>query len=106
MNEATNRFLVLVVSDVFEFSDGRLVLLPDFPTDRDLNRDSFPATAEIVSPLGDVQRCTLSIHLTHFNIPSSTDVNERWRYVVELHEIEKSKVPLGSSVYVFCPIWR
>ena len=100
-----SRQLLLVVSDRFQFSDGRLVLVPDFPTDRDLNRSALPAKGEIVHPSGQSVDCEVHIHLTHFNIPSSADIDRRWRYVVELRNVAKDEVPVGSGIYVIDKIW-
>lgn len=103
---AMERRLILVVEEVYQLLGGRIVLEPSFPANRELVREQLPAPAEIVSPQGEIRACRLNVHLTHFNIRGSTDIDRRWRYVAELNGVAKSEVPIGSALYASCAIWR
>ena len=93
--------LLLIVADCFQLADGRLVLVPDLPARSLLGPSSITLGAEIVSPSGRASTCEIRGSLTHFNIPTSTDVDERWRYVVQLVGLGKEDVPPGSHLYIF-----
>lgn len=95
-----NPIPILKIEDCFALSDGRVIVVPDFPTVDGLKAPKTLA-ALIKKSGGQTIPCTVELGLTHFNIPHSNDVNRRWRIVPELRGIKKSDVKSGDELCIF-----
>ena len=91
---------VLEIVDKFILSDGRCLLLPDFPAAVGLPTP-ISLHAKVSRCDGSSETCTLHLELTHFNIPASTDLNKRWRLVPRLSEINPDGISIGDKVAIF-----
>jgi hypothetical protein len=93
-------FEVLKIEEKFVLSDGRCLIMPDFPL---LERLSTPVSlpAEISSCDGVSKNCTLTLEVSHFNIPASSDVSRRWRLCPRLSEISPDEVLIGDTLKIF-----
>ena len=91
---------ILQIEDCFALSDGRLVVVPDFPA-----TDGFetPKTfkAQIKKLDGNVIDCKVTLNLTHFNKPASTDIAQRWRIVPEILGVTKNDLSPGDQLCIF-----
>lgn len=96
-----SRIFVQYIVDRFRLSDGRLVLLPDYPGSLVIDRSRFPLKCEVENSSGRVQEGKMQVALTHFHMPRSTNYDERWRNVIQLMDIEMEHVPPGSALYIF-----
>lgn len=93
-------FPILKIEEKFVLSDGRCLVMPDFPLCEGI---STPASlpAEVLKFDGKSKSCTLNLEVSHLNIPNSTDVNRRWRLIPRLSDINADEVLIGDILCIF-----
>src|SRR5262245_48431293 len=92
------RVELFTVVDTFQIPSLGLVVTPDFSVpDRWKNVSDM---VRIVTPDGHEFEALARFNMTHFNIPSSGDVDRRWRIVVCFPKEKKDDVPVGSRIFV------
>ena len=92
------RYLLLQVEDVFQLSGGKLVVVPDFPPVELPKQKKLSAILK--TPEGTERSCTVTLQLTHFNIPESVDIQRRWRIVPMIEGLEKQEIPVASKLII------
>jgi hypothetical protein len=90
---------MLVVKEVFKLGP-RLVVVPDYYGTRAIQKLTLPLEAELEAPSGETLACQVNLSNVHFNTRNS-DINDRWRTVVDLKGVLKSEVQVGSRLYIF-----
>ena len=95
-----NSVPILTVESVFRVRDGSCILTPDFPIVENL---SLPVSIEalLVKNSELTTRCILFLELTHVNVPTTTDMNRRWRITLKLSEIGGTEVDAGDVLHIF-----
>ena len=94
-------FVLLTVEDRFQFANGMLVVVPDFPAQEDFRRPGAAFRATLITPDGEEASCQACLHMTHFNIPGSDDPDAHARLTCELQGVSKTQVKIGSHVIVY-----
>jgi len=91
---------ILTIEKVFEVSNGSCLLMPDFPIADNISAP-ISTKAMLVKQSKETKPCTLYLEVTHFNIPTSTDLNRRWRLTPRLSEINKTEIENGDVLHIF-----
>lgn len=93
-------FLLLTISDIFRLSSGLVILHPDFPVPERRIAQTSVWRASVFRSDGIQLSCDVTLYLTHFNIPTTFDVNRRWRVVPTLERDQDAAVAIGDNVVV------
>lgn len=88
------------IEDVFVLSDGKTILMPDFST-RDFDKfENCTLEAVVERPDGTSEGLEIVLEMTHFNIPTSSDTDRRWRIHARTKSLSKAGIPVSSIVKV------
>lgn len=98
-------YVLVAIEERFQVRGRGLVIAPDLSVRQGLAVDEGERPAALRLPAGEELSCSVTLGLAHFNIPSSTDLDRRWRYVPMIRGLTEDDVLPGSLLLVTDERW-